>query len=170
MPGSHLQLSEILSVHKLGRRSHFSEGHLAVAAKCTNLVILDFSGSRFVFVNTSISHIPPSPLLHCTALSINAWRILVQQKQDFDQNLARVVVFSVPVLHIFLSVIDSAGISIKPCHRIAILWHCGIMFCFRGTIATGVSWHSLHCCYNNLAHFYYVNAAFSLVEPSNPQK
>ena len=94
----------------------------------------------------------------------------MQQKRDFDQNLARVVVFSVPVLHIFLSVIDSAGISIKPCHRIAILWHCGSMFCFHGTIATGVSWHSLHYCNNNLAHFYYVTTAFSLVEPSNRQK
>ena len=40
------------------------------------------------------------------------------KKRDFDQNLARVVVFPVPVLHIFLSVIDSAGISIKPCHRV----------------------------------------------------
>ena len=143
---------------------------LKFAAKSTKSVILNFSGNRFIFVTTSISHIPPSPLVQCTALSINAWRILVQQKQDFDQNLARVVVFPVPVLHIFLSVIDSAGISIKPCHRIAILWHCGILFCFRRTIATGVSWHSLHCCYNNLAHFYYVIAAFSLVEPSNPQK
>ena len=92
------------------------------------------------------------------------------KKRDFDQNLARVVVFPVPVLHIFLSVIDSAGISIKPCHRIAILWHCGSMFCFHGTIATGVSWHSLHYCNNNLAHFYDVNTAFSLVEPSSRQK
>ena len=92
------------------------------------------------------------------------------KKRDFDQNLARVVVFPVPVLHIFLSVIDSAGISIKPCHRIAILWHCGSMFFFHGTIATGVSWHSLHYCNNNLAHFYDVNTAFSLVEPSSRQK
>ena len=37
----------------------------------------------------------------------------MQQKLDFDQNLARVVVFSVPVLHIFLSVINSVGISIN---------------------------------------------------------
>ena len=143
---------------------------LQLLQKCTNLVIPDFSGCFFIFVTTSISHIPPSPLVQCTALSINAWRILVQQKQDFDQNLARVVVFPVPVLHIFLSVIDSAGISIKPCHRIAILWHCGSMFCFHETIATGVSWHSLHYCNNNLAHFYDVNTAFSLVEPSSRQK
>ena len=33
------------------------------------------------------------------------------KKRDFDQNLARVVVFSVPVLYICLSVIDSVGIS-----------------------------------------------------------
>ena len=77
---------------------------LQLLQKCTNLVIPDFSGCFFIFVTTSISHIPPSPLVQCTALSINAWRILVQQKQDFDQNFARVVVFSVPVLHIFLSV------------------------------------------------------------------
>ena len=104
---------------------------------------------------------------HCLSMHGGYW---CQKKRDFDQNLARVVVFPVPVLHIFLSVIDSAGISIKPYHRIAILWHCGIMFCFRGTIATGVSWHSLHYCNNNLAHFYDVNTAFSLVEPSSRQK
>ena len=77
---------------------------LQLLQKCTNLVILDFSGSCIIFVSTSISHIPPSPLAHCTALSINTWRMLVQKKRNFDQNLARVVVFPVPVLHIFLSV------------------------------------------------------------------
>ena len=37
----------------------------------------------------------------------------MQQKRDLDQHLARVVVFSVPVLHIFLSVIDTVGIFIN---------------------------------------------------------
>ena len=95
---------------------------------------------------------------HCLSLHGGYWC-----KKERD--LVRVVVFSVPVLYIFLSVIDSVRISFKKWHCIAILWHCGSMFCFLGTISTGVSWHSLHCCHNNLAHFYCVDTAFSLVEP-----
>ena len=67
------------------------------AKECTNLVILDFSGSHFIFVTTSISDTPPS-------FSVIAWKLLVPKKRDFDQNLVRIVVFSVPVLHIFLLV------------------------------------------------------------------
>ena len=50
-----------------------------IAEKSTKSAILDFSGSHFIFVTTSISHIPPPPLLNCTALSINTCRILVQK-------------------------------------------------------------------------------------------
>ena len=56
------------------------------AEKSTKSKDMDFSRSNFIFVSTSISHIPPSPLLHCTALSGNAWSILVLKKRDFDQN------------------------------------------------------------------------------------
>ena len=82
-------------LHIHGRRSHFSGGHLWFLKECTKLVKLDFSSSRFIFVTTSISHIPPSLLLHSKALSVNACRIMVQKKRGLDQNLVRFVVFSV---------------------------------------------------------------------------
>ena len=40
--------------------------------KYGKLIFMDFSGSDFIFVSTSISHFPPSSLLHCTALTGNA--------------------------------------------------------------------------------------------------
>ena len=83
-------------LHIHGRRSHFSGGHLWFLKECTKLVKLDFSSSRFIFVTTSISHIPPPLLLHSKALSVNACRIMVQKKRGLDQNLVRFVVFSVP--------------------------------------------------------------------------
>ena len=86
MPGPHGSLPELFFVHYPGRRSHFSEGHHPFAAKCTKLIFLDFSGSDFIFVSTRISYFPPSPLLHCTALSCNAWSIIVQRKCGFDPN------------------------------------------------------------------------------------
>ena len=58
---------------------------------------MDFSGSPFIFVTTSISDTPPSIVCHCME-DIGA------KKRDFDQNLVRIVVFSVTVLHIFLLV------------------------------------------------------------------
>ena len=79
MPEPHGSLPELFFVHYPGRRSHFSKGHLPFAAKCTKLKFLDFSKSDFIFVGTSISHIPLSPLLHCTALSGNACSIMVQK-------------------------------------------------------------------------------------------
>ena len=82
-------------LHIHGRRSHFSGGHLWFLKECTKLVKLDFSSSRFIFVTTSISHIPPPLLLHSKALSVNACRIMVQKKRGLDQNLVRFVVFSV---------------------------------------------------------------------------
>ena len=66
-------------LHIHGRRSHFSGGHLWFLKECTKLVKLDFSSSRFIFVTTSISHIPPPLLLHSKALSVNACRIMVQK-------------------------------------------------------------------------------------------
>ena len=66
-------------LHIHGRRSHFSGGHLWFFEECTKLVKLDFSSSGFIFVTTSISHIPPSLLLHSKALSVNACRIMVQK-------------------------------------------------------------------------------------------
>ena len=103
MPGSHLGLPELFSVHYLGCESHFSEHDLAFAAKLTKVAISDFFRSHFIFLSTSISHIPPPPLLQCTALSVTVWRTKVQKKRDF----ASIVVFSVPILYIFLSMGDS---------------------------------------------------------------
>ena len=60
--------------------------------KCTKLIFMDFSGSDFIFVSNSISHLPPSPLPHCTALLGNAWSIMVQKKRDFHQNYTTIVV------------------------------------------------------------------------------
>ena len=79
MPGSHLGLPELFSVHYLGCGSHFSEHDLAFAAKLTKVAISDFFRSHFIFLSTSISHIPLPPLLQCTALSVNVWRTIVQK-------------------------------------------------------------------------------------------
>ena len=79
MPRAQGSLSQLFFVHYLGRRSHFSKGHLPFAAKCTKSELLDFSGSDFIFLTIKISHISPLPLLHCIASSINAWRRVVQK-------------------------------------------------------------------------------------------
>ena len=62
MPTELWDLSEFFFIHFCGRGSHFSKGHLSLAAKSTKSAILDFSGSRFIFVTTSISQILP---YHC---------------------------------------------------------------------------------------------------------
>ena len=42
--------------------------------------------SHFIFLSTSISHIPLPPLLQCSALAVNVWRYRGAEKGDFDQN------------------------------------------------------------------------------------
>ena len=86
MPRIKLNLSEFFYVHFSGRRSPFSEGHTSFAEKCTNLLILDFSGSRFIFVTTSISHIPTSSLLHCLSLHGRYWCKKTWFRSKLDQS------------------------------------------------------------------------------------
>ena len=86
-------------LHIHGRRSHFSGGHLWFLKECTKLVKLDFSSSRFIFVTTSISHIPPPLLLHSKALSVNACRIMVQKNVVLIKIWSDLLYFlSLPVL------------------------------------------------------------------------
>ena len=49
---------------------------LKFAAKSTKSVILNFSGNRFIFVTTSISHIPPHHCYiahHCLSIHVGYW-------------------------------------------------------------------------------------------------
>ena len=100
---------------------------------------------------------------HCLSIHGGYWckknEILIKIWPDLLYFLSQFCIFSFQ-WSILLEFLSNRDILLQYCGTVA------ACFAFAEPIATGVSWHSLYCCYNNLAHFYYLNTAFSLVEPS----